>query len=108
MVITLSPQWRPVDAVYVKNGDTISVNGEVFDFSKIEDGDTLPKEAISSDWFCGDVERIGGHITIKLISPFPTNHSPEQAFPEPVIMNGDGEVPLPKPLPEVLKEVSDE
>lgn len=96
MIINLSPQNRPNSAVYVKAGDTISVNGEVFDFSRMRDGDTLPKEAISSDWFGGDVERVGEYIVLTLTSPLPPNYSQEQAFPSPVVMHGDGIVPLPE------------
>lgn len=107
MIIKLSPQNRPNSAVYVKAGDTISVNGEVFDFSRIQDGDTLPKEAISSDWFGGGVERVGGELVITLTSPLPSNYSQEQAFPSPVIMHGDGEVPLPQPLPEILETLKE-
>lgn len=107
MIINLSPQNRPNSAVYVKVGDAISVNGEVFDFSMVGEGDTLPNEAIHSDWFAGAVERINGELVLTLTSPLPTNYSPEQAYPTPVIMHEDGEVPLPQPLPYV-DEVSDE
>lgn len=107
LIIKLSPQNRPNSAVYMKVGDTISVNGEIFYFSRVQEGDTLPKEAIASDWFGGDVERVGGDLVVTLISPLPSNYSPEQAFPEPVIMHGDGEVPLPQPLPEVLETLKE-
>lgn len=107
LIIKLSPQNRPNSATYVKLGDTISVNGEVFDFSRIQEGDTLPKEAISSDWFGGDVERIGGQLSITLFSPCPPNCSPEQAFPTPVTMTDDGIIPLPLPLPESLQEIKE-
>lgn len=107
MIINLVPQNRPNTAVYIKVGDTISVNGEVFDFSRIQEGDTLPREAIFSDWFAGDVERVGGNLILSITSPFPPNYSPEQAFPSPVVMHGDGEVPLPQPLPEVLETLKE-
>ena len=107
MIINLSPQSRADEPVYVKKGDTISVNGEVFDFSQVEEGDTLPREAIYSDWFGGDVERTGGQLSVTLFSPCPPNYSPEQAFPIPVTMTGDGIIPLPLPLPESLQEIKE-
>lgn len=107
MIINLSPQSRTDEPVYVKKGDTISVNGEVFDFSQVEEGDTLPREAIYSDWFGGDVERIGGQLSVTLFSPCPPNYSPEQAFPTPVTMTDDGIIPLPLPLPESLQEIKE-
>lgn len=107
MIINLSPQSRTDEPVYVKKGDTIAVNGEVFDFSQIEEGGTLPREAIHSDWFGGDIERIGGQLSVTLFSPCPPNYSPEQAFPSPVTMTGDGIIPLPLPLPESLQEIKE-
>lgn len=108
MIIILSPQGRPDEPVYIKTGDAISVNGELFDFSRVGEGDTLPRNAIYSDWFDGDVERINGELVLTLSSPFPQNYSPEQAFPTPVKMIGDGPIPLPKPLPLELKELPNE
>lgn len=81
-------------------GDSIVVNGQAFDFAQVGEGDTLPRAAIKSEWFAGDVERTGGQLTITLLLPIPWNFSPEQAFPVPLINVVDGPVVFPSPLPE--------
>ncbi|WP_046382723.1 hypothetical protein [Pseudomonas veronii] len=104
MKITFSPQRRDDSVTYQKDGDTIIVNGEAFDFSKVEDGDVLPRDAIQSQWFSGDVTRSAGNLEISLILPNPWNYSQEQAFPEPITITQNGMIELPKPLPVDQKE----
>lgn len=100
MKIILSPVRMDSDVTLslVKTGDTLTVNGEDFDFSPIGNGDTLPMKAINSTWFDKDVERVDGELVISIILPNPWNYSPEQAFPEPIVVNTDGFIELPKPL----------
>lgn len=104
MKIILSPQRRDDTVTYQKAGDVLTVNGEVFDFSKVEEGDVLPKEAIKSEWFSGDVTRISGELQLSLILPNPWNYSQAQAFPAPLFITKNGLLNLPKPLPQTLKE----
>lgn len=99
MRILLSPQRREDTATYQIAGEIIIVNGEPFDFSKIEEGDVLPREAIKSEWFSGDVTRINGELQLSLILPNPWNYSPAQAFPSPIRVTKNGLLDLPKPLP---------
>ena len=100
MHIKLSPQRRDDQITVIKSGDTLSVNGEVFDFSAIPEGATLPADAISSEFFSGPVERIEGvlHLTLTL----PHGASPQQhvAFPADIINPHDGEIELPKNIEE--------
>ncbi|RBB96807.1 hypothetical protein C3E97_029970 [Pseudomonas sp. MWU12-2115] len=100
MIINLSPQRREDTLTIFKVGDILTINGETFDLSPIQEGDTLPASAISSPWFLNKVERIGGELELTLIFPNPQNFSPEQAFPVPLVGVPDGAVMLPKPLPE--------
>ena len=98
--INLLPFRVDVDAFeVVKSGTSLSVNGEVYDFSQMSDGDTLPRGAIAGDNFPGDVTMEGGVITVTLLMPMPWNYSQEQAFPEPLLNVPDGPVKLPDPLP---------
>lgn len=101
MKIILSPQRRDDTLEVIKTGDIITVNGEVYDLSFVGDGDTLPREAISSTWFAGPVERINGELVLTLLLPNPWNYSQEQAFPVPLENVPDGPVSFPRPLPEV-------
>lgn len=105
MNIILSPQRRDDELIWVKKGDTLSLNGQVADFSQVGEGDTLPYGAIRSDFFPGDVSRIDGVLTITIIIAIPDNYSQEQAFPLPLVDVPDGLLDLPKPLPVQLSEV---
>lgn len=100
MLIKLSPR-RTDDTVDVfRDGSKLIVNGVVFDFSGVGDGDTLPLSAITSEWFDGNVDNINGELTLTLVLPNPWNYSPEQAFPVDLIDVPDGRVVLPMPLPD--------
>lgn len=100
MFINLSPVRTDNTVVYEKLGDTITVDGEAFDFSPVGEGDTLPLGAIHSNWFGGNVERVGGELVLTLILPLPENYSQQQAFPTPLKDVQDGPLSplLPKPL----------
>ncbi|MBK5400521.1 hypothetical protein JFU47_28015 [Pseudomonas sp. TH39(2020)] len=100
MNIILTPQRRDDTLEVIKAGSVLTVNGQVFDFSRMRDGDTLANSAINSEWFAGDVEKVEGELTLTLLLPNPWNYSPEQAFPVPLENLPDGQVVFPRPLPE--------
>lgn len=108
MKINLSPQRRDDTLELSISGQTITVNGEIFDFSPMADGDTLPASAISCAWFVGDVHKTDGELELTLILPLPVNYSPAQAFPEPLVVSADGPVALPQPLSVPKAEVTEE
>ena len=79
-----------------KSGDTLTINGEVFDFSGIPNGATLPKEAIACDWIAGPVERdMAGVLTIPLRLPCGHNAPEKTRFPQRLENVADGPVNLP-------------
>ncbi|MHC8342523.1 hypothetical protein [Pseudomonas sp. RT6P73] len=100
MKIVLVPQRRDDTLEVMKAGDVLTVNGESFDFSLVGDGATLPRAAINSQWFAGDVDRIDGELILALWLPNPLNYSPQQAFPVPLENVPDGLVVFPPPLPD--------
>ncbi|TBN49188.1 hypothetical protein [Pseudomonas sp. BGI-2] len=102
MRIKLSPLSTDETLAVVKQGDCLTVNGEDFDFSPMENGDTLPRSAILSQWFVGDVDKVSGELILTLQLPNPWNYSPEQAFPVDLVDVPDGPVEFPPPLPEAL------
>ncbi len=108
MRIKLSPQRRDDQLVVLRSGSTLSVNGEVFDFSQMGDGDTLPRAAIQSEWFVGDVDKVAGELTLTLLLPNPWNCSPEQAFPADLVDVPDGLVIFPQPLPAIEIQAEDQ
>jgi len=95
MIIKLSPQRRDDAQPSVSvSGDTITINGEPFDFSQIGEGDTLPAEAVDSEYFVGGIERTGGEIVLTLLLPHGYPAPEATRFPAD-INAGDGPVTLP-------------
>lgn len=109
ILITLSPvRVGEPEPVFIKSGDTISINGESFDFSRMESGDMLPVAAISSDYFHGDfVYRVGDDLHMTLKFPYPEKHGKNQSFPKPIKMVADGRVPLPQAPEDCTDPVDD-
>ncbi|WP_095151903.1 hypothetical protein [Pseudomonas sp. Irchel s3b5] len=105
MKIKLSPVRSDDELEVSKAGDVLTINGELFDFTQLREGDTLPAVAISSKWFKGEINRVGAELELTLILPLPLNYSQEQAFPEPLLEVPDGLVNLPGPLPPKAQEV---
>ena len=104
MKIFLSPQRRDDTLSVVRLADLLVVNDELFDFSSVEEGDILPRSAIESEWFAGDVTRVNGEFELTLILPNPANFSQAQAFPAPITVTKNGPVEFPRPLADVTKE----
>lgn len=96
MKITLSPTVRTTFLAVEKIGESLIINGEVFDFSVIPDGATLPREAINCEFIAADVERIGGQLYITLLLPITSDASEAARFPDPIINPADGLLELPK------------
>jgi hypothetical protein len=100
MLIKLLPQRRDDTLQVIKAGNVLTINGEVFDLRPMSEGSTLPRTAILSEWFPGDITMQDGEITLTLLLPLPANYSPDQAFPANLTNVPDGAVVLPSPLPE--------
>ena len=108
--IKLLPQVNDKEPPVVSvQGDTLIINGEEFDFSPLQEGETLinwssseQKKAIASDYIEQNVERKDGCIELNILMPVFWN-SPESArFPNPAVLviEQDGSVPLPDPTPD--------
>lgn len=104
MRIKLSPNRRDDTLEVVKAGNVLTVNGETCDLTPMLEGSTLPRGAIDSEWFAGDVDMQDGELILTLLLPLPANYSPEQAFPEDLVDVPDGPVVFPAPLPEPESE----
>ncbi|GLS29969.1 hypothetical protein SAMN04488498_104326 [Mesorhizobium albiziae] len=96
MRISLSPVRRDGTLTVEKSGDCLVIDGVVFDFTPVPDGATLPQDAIDSEWFAGDVERIAGVLHVTLVLPHGPDPSPTVAFPSDIISPPDGTVELPQ------------
>lgn len=101
MLIKLIPFLGETDLCVLKSGSTLTINGELFDFSPLGDGDTLPYLATPDEYFFGDVDKVDGEIILTLRLPLRSgNYSPEQAFPVDITNVPDGRVALPRSLPD--------
>ena len=107
MHITLSPTRTDTPLTASRAGDTLTLNGEAFDFAPLGEGETLPADAIDSEWIAGDVTRTDGTLHITLRLPHGANAPEETRFPEPIIDPPDGEIALPphsNPEPEDVED----
>lgn len=91
------------------SGDTLTINNTSYDLSVIPDGATLPNapEATGCGYFVGDIERIDGELHITLLLPIAGKAGQEACFPEPIIVEQDGDVPLPN-VENVEEELDDQ
>ena len=96
MQINLSPVRSDESLAVSRTGDALTINGTVFDFSKLPEGATLQASAVSSEWFTGPIERINGVLNMTLRLPHGPCPSAATAFPQPISLSQDGPVELPK------------
>ncbi|MCR9274397.1 MULTISPECIES: hypothetical protein [unclassified Mameliella] len=102
MQITLSPVRREGRPSIERNGDSLIIDGETFDFSGVPEGATLPADAVASEWVVGPVERIGGSLHLTLALSHGANAPAATLFPAPLAPT-NGAIILP-PYEEVQEE----
>lgn len=97
MHISFSPIRRD-DALTLEksSGDRLRINGELFNFNPLAEGDVIPDGVVPCDWIVGPVERINGEVRLTVILPHGPNPSHAVAFPEPVTIADDGPINLPQ------------
>lgn len=96
MKITIIPQRRDGALSVSKQGDTLTINGKVYDFSVIPEGATLEAGGTDCEFLPGAIERTGGVLYLSLIVPHGASPTHEQAFPAPLINPPDGLLELPQ------------
>lgn len=95
MLINLSPIYSDKTLEITKTNDTLTINGESFDFSQLPNGATLPREAIGCEFILSDVHRVNREIELTLLFPIRADASHEARFPQPINMTTNGQVVLP-------------
>ena len=96
MRISFSPQRRHDTLTLEKtNGDRLRINGDLFNFDPLQEGDVLPFGTVPCEWIAGPVERVAGEIRLTLILPHGPHPSPAVAFPEPITVTEIGPVAIP-------------
>lgn len=96
MRISFSPSRREGILWLEKTmGDRLRINGELFNFGPLNDGDTIPAGEIPCDWIVGPVEKVDGEVRLTLILPHGPTPSQAVAFPEPMTVTEDGPIAVP-------------
>jgi hypothetical protein len=72
------------------------VNGETFDLSTMDEGDTLPREAIQGTWLRSpNITRTNGALVMTIVLPYGANAPKETRYAEMLIVSEDGPVTFP-------------
>lgn len=95
MKIIFSPMRRDETLELARLGDSLVMNGDVFDFSSLADGDFLPANAIGCSWITGEVRREAGVLHVQIILPHGADAPQETLFPGMLSVTEDGPVSLP-------------
>lgn len=96
MRISFSPQRRNDTLVLERTApDRLRINGDLFNFGPLAEGDAIPAGAIPCDWIVGAIERVDGEIHLKVILPHGASPDPHVAFPAPIIDPPEGPIGLP-------------
>lgn len=95
MIISFSPQRRDDSLVVIKAGDVLQINGDVFNFSSLPDGASIPAGEVPCEWIVGPVDRIDGALRVTLVLPHGASPPEYLALPVPIVNPPDGIVSLP-------------
>lgn len=87
--IKLSPVLGGPALSLEKQGATLKINGETFDFNALGQGDLLPHVSVLCAMLQSDVERQGDDISLTLLCPHGEDASPEELFPAPLSIAAD-------------------
>ena len=96
MHISFSPQRRDDSLKLEKGiGDRIRINGELFNFDPLNDGDTISAEDVPCEWIVDSVEKVDGEVRLTVVLPHGPNPSPAVAFPDPATATAEGPIAIP-------------
>ena len=107
MIINLSPTQAlpgqtPALSLSV-DGDTLTIDGTALDFAPLDEGDTLPADAVEHDSIVGDVTRQDGEINLTVLLPIGPGAPEAARFPGPINAKGG-----PVKLPPLYEEPNDD
>ncbi|GGA65788.1 hypothetical protein [Pelagibacterium lentulum] len=96
MHISFSPQRRDDTLTLERTApNRLRINGELFNFSPMEDGDVIEAGTVPCDWIVGPVEKIDGEVRLTVRLPHGPSPSQAVAFPEPITVTEDGPIAVP-------------
>lgn len=97
MRITLSPQFRGDALTVNRSNQILTINGTVYDFSVLANGDVLPPDGHDCPYIVGDVIRDdSGVLHLTLILPIAADASAAATNPAVIIDPANGPVYLPE------------
>ena len=88
--ISYSPQYGTQDITISKQGEVLTLNGETFDFSALEEGAEIDTECRH---IVGTVKRLNGNIHITILLPHGVNSYFAPTEPQEVMVDGDIALP---------------
>jgi hypothetical protein len=94
MHIILTPIRADATLSLHRVGDTISINGQSFDLSRLPDGAVLPRTAVDCPWLASDIMRTAGVLRLGLCLPHGADPD-ASAMVAGEILAGPGRVDLP-------------
>ena len=95
MRINLTPQVREKQLAVTKLGDSLTINGQTFDFTPLPEGAVLPAASVACEYIVSDVTRTDGRVVLTLLLPIAWDASHNACFPQPLIDPPDGPLALP-------------
>ena len=99
MNIQFSPIRAEATLSLAARGDVLIINGLRFDLAQLQDGDSLPADALQSAPLVGAVERLNGEIGVTVLLPHGDDAPEDVRFPQPVsLIDGPCLAPAAWPL----------
>lgn len=96
MIIVLLPQYNAPPLTLSRQGDVLTVNGDMLDFSDLPEGAFYPPEAITNRHIPLGARREGGRIHVSVVLPYDDPAAPRSVtHPAPLDLTADGPVALP-------------
>jgi hypothetical protein len=65
------------------DSDVLTINGEAFDFSALEEGGKIEAVDVPSEYIISDVTRINGVVELTMVAPYLGEGTQEERFPTP-------------------------
>lgn len=105
MKINFVPQRREERLSVEVRGDKIRINGELFNFGPVKEGDVIERGSAPCEWIASEVTRKDGEVELTLILPFRYGAGEDATNPAPVFIMSDGPVFIPGQEEEVSENV---
>ncbi len=83
-MINLSPIHNGPPLTFQRTGGIVSINGTVYDLTRMADGDTLPRDAVMCPALLSDVTLVSGDLNMTLAAGYNAPGTEAERFPDPI------------------------